>query len=77
MDYMDLDYKEINFDFSEGKAGKSFALINRTPPKYDCPIHGKVNDLLYVYLEGKTLIFCSKCYADFMKKNVTLLEEEN
>jgi hypothetical protein len=67
-----MDEVKINVD--EG----FLANIDYTPPEYNCPIHGAVTETMIFtyYAEKRQVIFCIRCYEEFLKNhNVTVLEE--
>jgi len=53
-----------------------FPNIYFKPPEYVCPIHGKVTRTVSVFVENRQIIYCSKCYNDFLKKNLPVLEDK-
>jgi hypothetical protein len=75
MDEIKIDFNETGENlFVDGTIG---AGINFTPPEYFCPIHGKVTEAMIFtyYTEKRQVLFCMRCYEEFLKKHVSVLME--
>jgi len=45
-------------------------------PEFYCPIHGTVTETLTIWIETKNITkYCLRCYNDFLRNNIPVLEE--
>lgn len=71
----DNDGRLISEDEPLLKEGVSYQCPD--PKHYKCPKHGIVTTYMLLGNEGDEFVFCMQCYAEFLKKNLPVLEEIN
>jgi len=60
---------KINLDDISEKDSRLF--ISPPSPKYQCPVHGEINETLCFHPdEEKEVIFCIRCWRDFLLQHL-------